>query len=335
MDDQTEAEKIKAAPRQTRGTREYARVVAVNMVRVSRQSPTFAAKMLGVDRGTVSDWLDAYARNGLDCLADDARPGRPPLVPRAEMERIVDGAKRLTAYEFVELVEKKTGVKYSEPHGRRLLRSLGFAVKKTPRISDRGPSRGELEIWQKDIEKEVETLENDGFTLVMADESHQNSNIFGSGAACVRGGAEPVPTPPGSQRQTVYGGITLDGQTCYMAADRANDRSFIRYLNKLKKQFGKTAMIVDNAAYHSSGRIRRYLEKNDDFVKLIFLPSYSPFLNPAEWLWRSGKAEIRRIFRRPARSHSRRKVMPVHGSLEITFDPRNILSRDLCKILPT
>ena len=334
MDDQTEAEKIKAALRQTRGTREYARVVAVNMVHVNRQSPTFAAKMLGVDRGTVSDWLDAYARNGLDGLADDARPGRPPLVPRAKLEKIVGDSKRFTAYEFVELVERRTGVKYSEQHARRLLRSLGFAVKKTPRISDRVPSREELETWQKDVEKEVETLENDGFTLVMADESHQNSNIFGSGAVYVRGDAEPVPTPPGSQRQTIYGGITLDGQTCYMAADKANDRSFIRYLNKLKKQFGKAAMIVDNAAYHNSGRVRRYLEKNDDFVKLIFLPSYSPFLNPAEWLWRNGKAEIRRIFRRPARSYFRRKVMLVYGSLEITFDPRNILFRDLGKVLP-
>jgi transposase len=31
--------------------------------------------MLGVDRGTVSDWLDAY-HEGLDGLADDARPGQ-------------------------------------------------------------------------------------------------------------------------------------------------------------------------------------------------------------------------------------------------------------------
>ena len=112
----------------------------------------------------------------------------------------------------------------------------------------------------------METLENDGFTFVMADESHQNSNIFGSGAVYVRGDAEPVPTPPGSQRQTIYCGITLDGQTCYMAAGKPNDRSFIRYLNKLKKQFGKAAIIVDNAAYHNSGRVRQYLKENDDFV---------------------------------------------------------------------
>ena len=335
MNDQTEAEKIRAALRQTRGTREYARVVAVNMVRVKEFAASATADALGVDRGTISDWLDAYNRNGLDGLADDARPGRPPLVPRAKLEKIVDGAKRFAAYEFVELVKKKTGVKYSEPHGRRLLRSLGFVVKKTPRISNRVPPKEELKIWQKDIKKEVDVLENDGFTLVMVDESHQNSNIFGSGAVYVRGDAEPIPMPLDNQRQTVYGGVTLDGQTCYMAADKANDRSFIRYLDKLQRRFGKVAVVADNAAYHNSRRVRRYLERNDDFVRLTFLPPYSPFLNPAEWLWRRGKMKIRRISRRPAKSYFRRKVMLVYESLEITFDPRNILFRDLGKILPT
>lgn len=153
MDDQTEAEKIRVALRRTRSTREYARVVAVNMVRVKGFAASATADALGVDRGTVSDWLDAYDRECLDGLADDAGPSRPPLVPRAKLEKIVDGAKRFTAYEFVELVKKKTGVKYSEPYGRRLLRSLGFVVKKTPRISDRVPPKDELEIWQKDIKK--------------------------------------------------------------------------------------------------------------------------------------------------------------------------------------
>ncbi len=54
MDDQTEAEKIRADLKKTQGTREYARIVAVNMARINRQSPIFAANMLGVDRSTVS-----------------------------------------------------------------------------------------------------------------------------------------------------------------------------------------------------------------------------------------------------------------------------------------
>ena len=57
-------------------------------------------------------------------------------------------------------------------------------------------------------------------------------------------------------------------------------------------------------------------------------------MNPAEWPWRNGKAEIRRIFRRPARGYFGRRVMLVYESLEITFEPRNIPFRDLGKILP-
>ena len=72
--------------------------------------------------------------------------------------------------------------------------------------------------------------------------------------------------PLGNQSQTVHGGVTLDGQTCHMAAGKAKDRPFIIYLNKLKEQFGKAAIIVDNVAHRSSGRVRRYPEENDDFV---------------------------------------------------------------------
>lgn len=52
-------------------------------------------------------------------------------MPRDKLEKMIGDIERFTAYEFVELVEKKTEVKYSEPHARRLLRSLGFLVKKT------------------------------------------------------------------------------------------------------------------------------------------------------------------------------------------------------------
>lgn len=116
-----------------------------------------------------------------------------------------------------------------------------------------------------------------------------------------------------------------------MAAKKVNGGLFIRYLDKLRCRFGKTVIITDNAAHYNSGRVRRYLEENDNFVNLIFLLPYSPFLNSVEWLWCNGKVEIRRIFRRPARSYSRRNSMLVYESLEITFDPRNILFRNLDK----
>ena len=99
----------------------------------------------------------------------------------------------------------------------------------------------------------------------------------------MRGYAEPVQMPLGNQRQTVYGGVTPDGEMCYMAANMVSDRSFIKYPDKLQQRFGKVGVVVvDNAAYHNTKHGRRYLEKNGDSVRLMFLPPYSPFLNPAK-----------------------------------------------------
>ena len=68
---------------------------------------------------------------------------------------------------------------------------------------------------------------------------------------------------------------------------------------------------------------------------MLFLLPYSPFLNPVQWLWRKGKARMRKTFRRPAKSYLRRKVVLVSESLGIIFDPRNILSRNLDELFPT
>ena len=127
----------------------------------------------------------------------------------------------------------------------------------------------------------------------------------------------------------------MDRQTCFMAAKKANNRSFTKYLGKLRHRFGKSAVIVDNATYHDSRSVRRYLKRNSSFVKLLFLSPYSPFLNLAEWLWRKSKARIRRTFRRPAESYFMRKVMLMYESFEISFNSCNILFRNLDKIFPT
>ena len=116
---------------------------------------------------------------------------------------------------------------------------------------------------------------------------------------------------------------------------KANNRSFTKYLGKLRHRFGKSAVIVDNATYHDSRSVWRYLKRNSSFVKLLFLPPYSPFLNSAEWLWRKSKARIRRTFRRPAKSYFMWKVMLMYESFEISFNSCNILFRNLDKIFPT
>uniref|UniRef100_UPI00192E3298 transposase n=1 Tax=Marinagarivorans algicola TaxID=1513270 RepID=UPI00192E3298 len=50
-------------------------------------------------------------------------------------------------------------------------------------------------------------------------------------------------------------------------------------------------IILDNARYHYSKAVRKYLEGNSR-INLVFLPAYSPELNLIERLWRFFKKKV-------------------------------------------
>ena len=53
--------------------------------------------------------------------------------------------------------------------------------------------------------------------------------------------------------------------------------------NILKKIKDKSVIIMDNASYHKSARLEEIFDKHNHL--LVFLPPYSPELNPIELLW--------------------------------------------------
>lgn len=44
-------------------------------------------------------------------------------------------------------------------------------------------------------------------------------------------------------------------------------------------------MVVDNVRYHHAKRLKPILEKYKNKIELIYLPPYSPDLNPIERIW--------------------------------------------------
>jgi transposase len=54
----------------------------------------------------------------------------------------------------------------------------------------------------------------------------------------------------------------------------------------------KIVMILDNARIHHAKLIQPFLRENEATLKLMYLPPYSPKLNPIEGLWGWMKSEI-------------------------------------------
>ena len=60
---------------------------------------------------------------------------------------------------------------------------------------------------------------------------------------------------------------------------------FIKFLQQLiKHRKRKIYLVVDNLRVHHSWPVKIWLEKNVHRIELVFLPAYSPELNPDEYL---------------------------------------------------
>ncbi len=66
--------------------------------------------------------------------------------------------------------------------------------------------------------------------------------------------------------------------------------AFLRYL--LQSTQGKLHLILDNAKYHRARILKEFFVQNQERLALIFLPSYSPELNPVERVWRITRRQV-------------------------------------------
>ena len=72
-----------------------------------------------------------------------------------------------------------------------------------------------------------------------------------------------------------------------------NSDTFIEFLEDLCHKYTKILFILDNASYHKSKMVREYQDSiTSGNIKMLFLPPYTPQLNPIEIQWRMIKTRI-------------------------------------------
>lgn len=88
------------------------------------------------------------------------------------------------------------------------------------------------------------------------------------------------------ERINLISAITNQGKVRFMIYDKAiNAQIFIKFCRRLIKDAGtKIYLILDNLRVHHSGKVKQWVEQHQEKIELFFLPSYSPELNPDEYL---------------------------------------------------
>ena len=77
----------------------------------------------------------------------------------------------------------------------------------------------------------------------------------------------------------------------YSFSKKKRQKQFLRFLEKLRRRWGRYLLFVDNAKAHKGAKVREYLSKHNT-IKLEYFPKCSPEENPTEQCWKPGRAVL-------------------------------------------
>lgn len=313
--------------------REALRKLAIRMHKRSRTQLAIAEE-LGVRRETVGMWIRAYKAEGSKALKEPPR-GRPigtgRVLTPAQEERIkqdiidrtpdqlklrfalwsAQAVRALIQQYFAMDLPVRTVRKYLNRWGFTPQRPLKRAYERDPKAVDQWLS--------KDFPAIAARAKAEGAEIYWGDETAASSvEHYPRGYAPK--GKTPVLVLSQSKRQRVniISAISNQGAVRFMLyRETLTAQVLIRFLQRLIKDAGrKVFLVLDNLRVHHSRKVRAWLEDKTDQIELFFLPSYSPDLNPDEYLNCDLKARLSAA--EPVRDgkHMRKKVLSHLRSLQ-------------------
>ena len=258
-----------------------------------------AAELFGVTRQAIGKWLKAYREGGSRAIKAK-RQGRPrggSLLPwqsaqiaKTVIDRCPDQLKLpfyLWTREAVgQLIEKRFGIRLSVWTVGRYLARWRFTPQKPVRKAfEKNPEA--VRIW---LEEEYPAIrkkaKKEKAQIYWGDEMGLRSD-HATGRSYGRRGQTPVIPGTGARFGcNMISAITNRGKLNFMVfKERFEADLFKKFLSRLIKQSkNKVFIIVDRHPVHRSVKVKKWLEENEDHIRMFFLPSYSPELNPDEIL---------------------------------------------------
>lgn len=260
---------------------------------------TDISTQLGVSRQSVYNWIEKHSKSGKQGLKIHKR-GRPKgtqLQPwqSAQIVNLIKNScpDELSMPFFLwtresvgQLIKNKFNISLSKWTVGRYLANWGFSPQK--------PARRAIEQNPKAIEKwfEVEypmiqkLSKKEKATIHWGDEMGLRSD-HNVGRTYGIKGKTPVVKRTGNRFScNMISSITNLGKLSFMVFhDNFTQDIFLKFLKRLVRQCDrKIFLIVDNHRAHKSRAVNKWLTDNVDSIKLFYLPSYCPELNPDEFL---------------------------------------------------
>jgi transposase len=282
--------------------------------------PAVAARLFGVARASVYNWLQEYYTGGYRALAPRPR-GRPHeghlkgyhaativrlLTRRCPSQLHLPFA--LWSREAIQqLIERRTGLHLSVWTVGRYLKHWGFTPQKPLRRAYEQDPKAVRRWLKKEYPAIRRQAQREQAEIHWADEMGLRSQDQ-RGRSYGRRGHTPV-IPGTGQRFgcNMISTITNRGQLNFMVFEETfRNPVLLRFLRRLIRQVKrKVFVILDRHPVHQANAVRRWVEQHANQIRLFPLPTCSPELNADEYLNQDVKSNA--VGRR--RAHDKQEML--------------------------
>jgi transposase len=179
------------------------------------------------------------------------------------------------------------GVKYSLERVRQLFHRLGFRRIRPGHALIASDPR-ERKRFKETISQLLKTKTRDTVVLWL-DECTIKQHPTLLSLWSQKGTRPRVKTSGGHGKVHIFGAVdTETGKVHRNLSSSLKATAFKKFLKHLLTQYSteKVVVIVDNAKAHHARLIHNFIERAKGHLKVVYLPKYSPDLNPIERLWK-------------------------------------------------
>ena len=256
---------------------------------------------LGINKNTMTNWSKSYDEKGSKSYhytSPGPAKGEGKLLTNDQeseiQSMIVDKMPDQHKLSFAlwtrkavqELIEREFGLKLGINTVGDYLRSWGFTPQKPKKLAyEQCPKK-----VQKWLDEEYPVIKKkakeENAEIHWGDETGVKNNC-NHGRSYAPKGKTPVKKKMGKRLSlNMISSITNQGKVEFMIySDSMDADKFITFIRQLIKSSSKKVyLIVDNLRVHHAKIVKAWLEEHKDEVEVFYLPSYSPEMNPDEYL---------------------------------------------------
>jgi len=286
--------KLKALIKEEKNERILQRLIFINTLYMNDDAE-YASRLVGVSKVTGYKWLKVWNKQGYKGLKPNFGGGRPSKLTKEqkkELKRILKTKKNWLTREVMGLIKREFNVSYSYRQVIRILKGFRMHYSKPYPNDYRRPENAE-EILKERLDKGIENA-GDDFILGFVDEAHPQTT---DNKQRVWSFEKPkIIKNTTKLKANTFGFYPVNGNPVLDFKENSRKESICGFLREIRRKNPEKTIVIplDNFPSHKAGKVRRCAESLD--IILVFLPPYSPDLNPIEQIWRCIRRKISQIF---------------------------------------